>query len=183
MPRYYPKAQIRHGSKRRCVKREGHRSHAEAVGSLAQICSVCRPSCTYRVMAKSASRVARMIQMLMRISACPGIVTSPSYPRDPALGALHTHTHTHTRAGFSLRCPRTPRRCRTPAGQATLDFSCTLQSEPVARRAVCQVEPSYPLNAFAMRVPKLWAGFSFWRMTRGSLARVRFDETISGLEL
>ena len=31
--------------------------------------------------------------MLMRISACPGIVTSPSYPRDPALGALHTHTH------------------------------------------------------------------------------------------
>ena len=180
MPRYYPKAQIRHGSKRRCVKREGHRSHAEAVGSLAQICSVCRPSCTYRVMAKSASRVARMIQMLMRISACPGIVTSPSYPRDPALGALHTHT-----LGRGSRCGARGRLAvaAPPAGQATLDFSCTLQSEPVARRAVCQVEPSYPLNAFAMRVPKLWAGFSFWRMTRGSLARVRFDETISGLEL
>ena len=25
------------------------------------------------------------------------------------------------------------------------------------------------LNAFAMRVPELWAGFSFWRMTGGSL--------------
>ena len=40
--------------------------------------------------------------MLMRISACPGIVTSPSYPRDPALGALHTHTHTHTHSGGVL---------------------------------------------------------------------------------
>lgn len=87
--------------------------------------------------------------------------------RVPETPPLAPSTHTRGRA----------------AGQAALDFSCTLQSEPVARRAVCQVEPSYPLNAFAMRVPKLWAGFSFSQMTRGSPARVRFDETISGREL
>jgi len=111
--------------------------------------------------------------------ALPGCCLALHIPETPPL-APSTHT-----LGRGSGCGARGRLAvaAPPAGQATLDFSCTLQSEPVARRAVCQVEPSYPLNAFAMRVPKLWAGFSFWRMTRGSLARVRFDETISGLEL
>ncbi len=38
-PQYYPKAQITQdaGSKRRCVKREAHRPHTEALGSSAQM--------------------------------------------------------------------------------------------------------------------------------------------------
>jgi hypothetical protein len=70
VPRGYPKAQIRQGgSKCRCVKRDAHRPHAEALGSSAQMRCV---SCWYRqsrVTAKSTSRTPRTIQILMRIRA------------------------------------------------------------------------------------------------------------------
>src|SRR5262249_56812808 len=97
-----------------------------------------------------------------------------------------THPHPHPRSrGGVLRGGAGGRSAVAPpaAGQAALDFSFTLQSEPAARRACLPSGALISLNALAMRVPKLWAGFSFWRMTRGSLARVRFDETISGREL
>jgi hypothetical protein len=49
--------------------RSSHRWHIEALGSSAQIRCVSLPCCMYRVMARSASRAARIIQMLMRIRA------------------------------------------------------------------------------------------------------------------
>jgi hypothetical protein len=49
--------------------RSSHRWHIEALGSSAQIRCVSLSCCMYRVMARSASRAARIIQMLMRIRA------------------------------------------------------------------------------------------------------------------
>jgi hypothetical protein len=46
-----------------------HRWHTKALGSSAQIRSVSLLCCRYRVMTKSASKVARIIQILMRIRA------------------------------------------------------------------------------------------------------------------
>jgi hypothetical protein len=48
-----------------------HRWHTEAVGSSTQTRSASFSCCAYRVMAKSASRAARIIQMFMRIRASP----------------------------------------------------------------------------------------------------------------
>ena len=50
-----------------------HRWHTEALGSSAQIRFVSWSCCRYRVMTKSASRAARIIQMLMRIRAARGV--------------------------------------------------------------------------------------------------------------
>src|SRR5262249_55973597 len=68
-----------------------HRWHTEAVGSSAQMRCGFLPCCAYRVMAKSGSRAARLIQMFMRIRASPATLgrfgTPPSrftYARLPA---------------------------------------------------------------------------------------------------
>ena len=53
----------------RCVKPDAHRPHTEALGSSAQIRCVSLACCRYRVMTRRASRLARIIQMLMRIRA------------------------------------------------------------------------------------------------------------------
>jgi hypothetical protein len=67
-----------------------HRWQTDAVGSSAQMRCVFLPCCAYRVMAKSASRAARIIQMFMRIRASPATLgrfwhsARPLYLRAPA---------------------------------------------------------------------------------------------------
>jgi hypothetical protein len=56
--------------------RPSHRWHTEALGSSAQIRCVSLSCREYRVMAKRASRVPRIIQMLIRITADTRVLIS-----------------------------------------------------------------------------------------------------------
>src|SRR5262249_44075187 len=58
---------VSHGSFLVASPAATHRWHAEALGSSAQIRCISLSCCRYRVMTRSASRAARIIQMLMRI--------------------------------------------------------------------------------------------------------------------
>src|SRR5262249_40439587 len=93
-------------------------------------------------------------------------------PLAPSTHTLGRGSRFGTRGRFAVAAPA--------AGQAALDFSFTLQSEPVARRACLPSRALISLNAFAMRVPELWAGFSFWRMTRGSLVSASTKLNLAG---
>src|SRR4051812_43355126 len=70
-----------------------HRWHTEAVGSSTQIC-VSSGRCMYRMIAKSASRLARIIQILRRIRAFLCRV----------LELLYFEPGRHTRLGWRRLC-------------------------------------------------------------------------------
>ncbi len=72
-------------------RQNSHRWHTEALGSSAQIRCVSLSCCRYRVMTKSASRVARIIQMLMRIRAAQ----QPRCPRRARLPGSIRATFRH----------------------------------------------------------------------------------------
>jgi hypothetical protein len=88
-----------------------HRWHIEALGSSAQIRCVSLSCCRYRVITGSASRAARIIQMLMRIRAAKQPRCSRRVGRHGSIRA--TFRHEAPRLHFAARRRGRSRRARS----------------------------------------------------------------------